>query len=201
MCRGLPQHRCGWLCGMPSPGHSVCCGCCGQAPLWASAGFGTRAGLFVPPQKRGGQSPAVPVPAGTVTKRCVLSPRYGHRQCSLPWLWALNPALVLSSATLQAAPHSPLGVPPAWHWLPGPMAPHIPLPPAYAPPNPARPGLANPTRAQCATQGHSPVPAAAARKKRGGGWSVSLVLINTSGPPSTGTINYVTSLAKPRWAQ
>lgn len=49
-------------------------------------------------------------------------------------------------------------------------------------------------------QGHSAVPAAT-RKRRGGGWAIALVLINTSGPPSMGTINYVTSLAEPVRAQ
>lgn len=45
------------------------------------------------------------------------------------------------------------------------------------------------------------MPAAAARKRRGAGWAISLVLINTSGPLSAGTINYVTSPAEPGWAQ
>lgn len=46
-------------------------------------------------------------------------------------------------------------------------------------------------------QGHSPVPAAT-RKRRASGLTISLFLINTSGPLSVGTINYLMSLAKMR---
>lgn len=79
------------------------------------------------------------------------------------------------------------------------MSPQYPLP-VYTPPNTARQGPANPARGERGMQGHSAVPAAT-RKRRGGGWAIALVLINTSGPPSMGTINYVTSLAEPVRAQ
>lgn len=59
---------------VPSPGHAAAHGCCRMGPPWVAAGLGPQAGLFVPPWRGGEQSPAVPVPAGTITKQ----PHRGH---------------------------------------------------------------------------------------------------------------------------
>lgn len=90
--------------------------------LWAGASMGS-SWLGAPgwalcaTEEVRGTEPCCPCASG---HRCqVLRPQSLPRaQAGLatwPRLWALNPALVLSSATLQA--------PPAWHWLPGPMPP------------------------------------------------------------------------------
>lgn len=99
MHHGLPWHRYAWLCGTASPGHSAGYGRCGQEPLRAAAGLGPRDGLFVPPQRCGGQSPAVSVPVGTVTKCCICSPRLGHRQGWYHWSGQFHPTSITPQPT------------------------------------------------------------------------------------------------------
>lgn len=112
---------------VPSPGLAARCGCCRTGPPRVAAGLGPQAGLFVPPWRCGEQSPAVPVPAGTISKHCVGSLHRGQRLALWFQLWVLYTALVLSSATPQ-----PLGESSSWHWLPHPISPNIcPQPQQY----------------------------------------------------------------------